>query len=271
MSDFAGRVALVTGAARPQGIGRATALRLAADGADVACVDVGRPPEHASEHGIGTVEDLEETAEQVRDLGRRAITVDADVRRREDVERAVAQTVEELGGLHVVANVAGGVGPGNGLAPLLDLPDDQWDWVVDVNLRGAWLVAVTAGCHLRDHGGGCIVLVGSEAGVRAQRGFGAYGAAKAGVHMLTRVLAAELGPAGVRVNAVAPGMVATQASAPVRADLERRGRLERLRRQIPLQRFADPEEIAAAISALCCGDLSYVTGAVVDASGGHAL
>lgn len=271
MTDLTGRVALVTGAARPGGIGRETALRLAADGADVACVDIGRPPDHAPGHGVGTLEELDETVSLIRGLGRRAIAVECDVRRSADVEAAVACAVQAFGAVDIVANVAGGVSPGNGLGPLLELREDEWDWVIDLNLKGAWLVAVAAARQMRrQDDSGVIVLIGSEAGRRVQPGFGAYGAAKAGVEMLTRTLAAEVGASGIRVNAIAPGMVITRASAPVRDKLENR-ELERLRRSIPLQRFAHPYDIASIVSALCSDDLGYITGTVVDATGGHAL
>jgi NAD(P)-dependent dehydrogenase (short-subunit alcohol dehydrogenase family) len=114
---FAGTVALVTGAARPRGIGRATAMRLAADGADVACLDIARPLDHAPGHPTATTDDLDGVVADIEALGRRAVAVRADVSDAEQVEAAVAAATDALGTITAVANVAGGSGPGSGSAP----------------------------------------------------------------------------------------------------------------------------------------------------------
>jgi NAD(P)-dependent dehydrogenase (short-subunit alcohol dehydrogenase family) len=269
------RVALVTGAARPRGIGRATALRLAADGADVACVDLGRAPDHAPDHGVGTIDDLDDVAAEVRALGRNAMAIRADASRPDEMEAAVQRTVAELGRIDICAAMVGGVGFGNGITSLLRLTEAEWDWVVDVNLKSAWATAAAAGRAMVAAGnGGRIVTVASAAGLTAANGtsgMAAYAAAKAGVIVLTQNLARELGPHGITVNSVTPGMIMTDASEPVRQRLDARGRLDALKDSIPVRRFADPSEIAAIVSFLCSDDASFVTGAAINATGGQTL
>src|SRR4051794_24000038 len=121
---FEGTVALVTGAARPRGIGRATALRLASGGADVACLDIARPYEEAPTHGTASADDLDSIVAEITALGRRAIAVRADVSDADEVEAAVAKVTEELGTITAVANVAGGSGIGFGVGPLVAVEPD---------------------------------------------------------------------------------------------------------------------------------------------------
>lgn len=272
MQGIEGRVALVTGAARRGGIGRATALRLAEEGADVACLDVTRPPAHAPDHGVGSRDELHELVEEIRGLGRRALAIEADVTDFDAMHAAARQARSGLGSLDVCCALAGGVGFGNGIAPLVSLGEEQWDWVVDVNLKGTWITAracaeqMIAGGH-----GGKIVTTSSAAGLRGSKGFGAYSAAKAGVIVLTQTLALELGRHGITANAVTPGMVRTQASQPVRDRLEQRGRLDDMRDEIAIGRFAEPEDVAAVIAFLCSDDARYVTGDAINVTGGQVL
>jgi meso-butanediol dehydrogenase/(S,S)-butanediol dehydrogenase/diacetyl reductase len=270
--DLDGRVALVTGAARRQGIGRATALRLAARGAAVACLDVGRPPAHAADHGVGTLEELDETVELVRASGSAGIAVAADVSDVTQMIEAAARTRAELGPVWACCAIAGGVGFGNGIVPLLELTEAEWDWSVDVNLKGVWATARACVPHMVEAGqGGRVVTVTSAAGLRGARNFGAYAAAKAGVIALTRSFALELGRWSITANSVAPGMIETQASQPVREHLAAREGLDEMRRAIPLGRFGSPDEIAAAISFLCSDDAAYITGDVVNLTGGQVM
>jgi NAD(P)-dependent dehydrogenase (short-subunit alcohol dehydrogenase family) len=273
---FQGRVALVTGAARPRGIGRATALRLAEGGADVACLDIAGPYVEAPAHGTASAGDLRDVVERIEALGRRAVAVRADVADGAQVEAAVRAATEALGAITLVANVAGGSGPGFGVGPLADLPEPEFRRVLDVNVVGTWLVSRACASRMVAAGtGGRICNVSSQAGKRAFPFLGAYSTAKAAVILLTQALALELGPAGISVNAVCPGTVDTDLVNP-------NGMLEQLmggpeglarfiEREIPLRRLQTADEIAAAICWLLSEDAAAVTGEAVNVSAGQTM
>jgi len=273
---FAGEVALVTGAARPRGIGRATALGLARRGADVACLDIARPYADAPLHGTATRDDLASLAADIEALGVRAATAAADVSDEAAVEAAVETVSAELGTVTLVANVAGGSGPGFGLGPLLDVPADEFRRVLDVNVVGTWLVSKACATRMVAAGsGGRICNVSSQAGKRAFPLLGAYCAAKAGVILLTQTLALELGPQGIAVNAVCPGTVDTDL---INKDALFEGLLggpEALAawvsREIPLGRLQGAEEIAAAICWLLSDAARGVTGEALNVSAGQTM
>jgi NAD(P)-dependent dehydrogenase (short-subunit alcohol dehydrogenase family) len=273
---FAGVVALVTGAARPRGIGRATAVRLAAGGADVACLDIARPYDDAPGHPTASADDLDSVVAEIESLGRRAVAVRADVSDAEQVESAVAEASDALGTVTAVANVAGGSGPGFGFGPLVALPDDEFRRVLDVNLVGTWLVSKACAARMVGAGtGGRICNVSSQAGKRAFPMLGAYCAAKAGVVMLTQSMALELGPSGISVNAVCPGTVDTDLINPGGMFEQlmggRDGLDAYLQREIPLGRLQSAEEIAATICWLLSPDAAAVTGEAVNASAGQTM
>ena len=273
---FAGEVALVTGAARPRGIGRATALGLARGGADVACLDIARPYADAPLHGTATRDDLASLAADIEALGVRAATAAADVSDEAAVEAAVETLSAELGTVTLVANVAGGSGPGFGLGPLLDVPADEFRRVLDVNVVGTWLVSKACGTRMVAAGsGGRICNVSSQAGKRAFPLLGAYCAAKAGVILLTQTLALELGPQGIAVNAVCPGTVDTDL---INKDALFEGLLGGpeamaawVSREIPLGRLQGAEEIAAAICWLLSDAARGVTGEALNVSAGQTM
>jgi NAD(P)-dependent dehydrogenase (short-subunit alcohol dehydrogenase family) len=270
-------VALVTGAARRRGIGRATALRLAREGADVACLDIARPYAEFPSHGVASSDELEEVVDEIRALGRRAVAVQADVSSWDEVHAAVEVASSELGLITLVANVAGGAGFGMGLGPLLTIGEAEWDAVVDVNLKGTWMVARAGAERMIAAGaGGRIVNVASQAGKRGFANLGAYCAAKAGVILLTQTMALELGGSDITVNAVCPGTVDTDLLNP-------NGMLQQtlagvpggfegwLGREIPLRRLQTAEDVAAAIAFLCSDDAAYITGEAVNVSGGQTM
>jgi NAD(P)-dependent dehydrogenase (short-subunit alcohol dehydrogenase family) len=269
-------IALVTGAARPRGIGRATALRLARDGHDVVCLDIARPYEEAPTHGTATSDDLSSVVDEITALGRRAIAVRADVSDEEQVEAAVQEASDALGTIQLVANVAGGSGPGFGIGPLTMVPASEFRRVLDVNLTGTWLVSKACASRMVAAGvGGRICNVSSQAGKRGFAMIGAYCAAKAGVILLTQSMALELGPVGISINAVCPGTVDTDLVNPAGMFEQLVGGPEGmqsfLEREIPLRRLQPPEEIAAAIAWLLSEDASGVTGEAVNVSAGQTM
>jgi NAD(P)-dependent dehydrogenase (short-subunit alcohol dehydrogenase family) len=277
LEGIAGKVALVTGAARRRGIGRATALRLAREGADVACLDIARPHHDFPGHEVASADELEEVVAEVEALGRRAIAVRADVSDWDEVHAAVAETVDELGSVDLVANVAGGASFGMGAGPLMTVDEAGWDRVIDINLKGTWIVSRACAQRMVAAGnGGRIVNVSSQAGKRAFPMLGAYCAAKAGVILLTQVMATELGPNGITVNAVCPGTVDTDL---VNKDRQFEQLMEAtpggldawIAREIPLGRLQTADDVAATIAFLMSDDGSYITGEAVNVSGGQTM
>ena len=239
-----GRVAIVTGAGK--GIGRACALMLARAGADVALA-------------ARTAGDLDAVASEIRSMGRRAIGVPTDVNDDAALDALVERTVAEFGAVHVLVNNAGGAGPNNPrrmtggeLASVL-----SWNVVPAYVLTQKCVPAMTAA------GGGAVVNISSTAARYAQKGFSAYGAAKAALNQLTRNLAQDFGPA-VRVNAVEPGTIMTDALAPFLTD-ERRGRMEQT---TPMGRLGQPDDIAAAVLFLASPASAWITGKVLGVDGG---
>lgn len=241
-----GRTALVTGASR--GIGRQAALTLAAAGASVVLA-------------ARTKEELAEVAAAARRAGAPdAIVAVTDVLDEEAVEAAVAAAVEGTGRLDVVVNVAGGQGF---TAYVADTRTDGWDKVLGLNLRSVFVGCKAAMAHLPP--GGSIVNVASIAGFTASPGLAAYGAAKAGVIALTRTLAVEAAPLGVRVNCLAPGWVRTELTRRMWSDPETSRALVA---QIPMGRWADVEELAGPLLLLASDAGSYITGATLVVDGG---
>ena len=278
LNGIEGKVALVTGAARRRGIGRATALRLAREGADVACLDIARPYDDFPDYALASGDELDEVVAEVQALGRRAVAVRADVSKWDEVGAAVAETVDELGGVDLCCNVAGGAGFGMGAGPLLQITEAEWDRVLDVNLKGTWMVARACAERMLAGGrGGRIVNVSSQAGKLGWPMLGAYSAAKAGVILLTQVLARELGPSGITVNAVCPGTVDTDLlnkdrQLELMMDTMNEGGFEAwVAREIPLGRLETGDDVAAAIAFLCSDDAGYITGEAVNVSGGQTM
>jgi glucose 1-dehydrogenase len=240
---------LVTGAA--SGIGRATCRRLARGGAGkIAAVDLG--PSAA----------LDELVEELRGLGAEALPLHGDMGSTDDPGRVVAEAVDRFGGLDGLVSNAGINRPG----PLLSYSVEDWDRLFAVNTRATFLLAQAAHPALKASGG-AIVAVGSMSGSNVHAGLGAYGPSKAAVIMLTRVLAQEFGPDGIRVNAVSPGMVRTGMTAPVYADEQLAASRAAL---VPLGRTAMPEDIADVIAFLLSPDARYVNGHDLAVDGGVA-
>lgn len=196
------KVALITGAAR--GIGRACAIRFAQEGADVALLDIAGEVETVT-YGGAHAEQLDATARGVREHGRQALAFKADVRDADALGEAVAGTLERLGKIDVLVAAAGVESFGD----LCELTGEQWDAVMDVNLKGVWQTVKAVAPHMRARQAGSIVLVGSTNSHKPTAGYGHYTASKHGVLGLARALALELGPSMIRVNVVAPAATAT--------------------------------------------------------------
>jgi SDR family mycofactocin-dependent oxidoreductase len=198
----AGKVAFVTGAAR--GIGRASALRLAQDGAHVALLDIGGPVETVP-YAPARLDQLDGTAEGIRALGVRALALEVDVRDGASLAAAAARTVDEFGSLDIMVAAAGIDSWGDAWA----LTDEQWRAMIDVNLTGVWQTAKAVAPHMMRQGSGSMVFIGSVLSHRANRQFAHYTAAKHGVLGIMRAFGLELAPFGIRANSVDPTAVYT--------------------------------------------------------------
>ncbi|MEN3533767.1 glucose 1-dehydrogenase [Microbispora sp. ZYX-F-249] len=250
MSRFVGKFAVVTGAAR--GIGAAIARRLAAEGAAVACVDL-------------TADRCASIVDEITVTGGRAVAFGCDVSDSGQVEALVAGVMGEFGRIDVLVNNAGLTRDNL----LFRMSEEDWDKVVDVNLKGVFLMSRAVQKHMVEQRAGAIVNLSSRSAL-GNRGQANYSAAKAGIQGLTATMAIELGPFGVRVNAVAPGYVATpmtEATA-VRLGVTPEEHQATMAQAVPLRRVAQPTEIASVVAFFASDDASYVTGQTLYVNGG---
>lgn len=248
MGHLEGKVALVTGAA--SGNGRAIAVRLARDGADVA---------------VGDIDDagLEETARLIRQQERRALALPCDVSRKADVDRLVAETVARFGALHIAVANAGIV---EREVDCFTITEEQWDRTIAVNLKGVFLTLQAAANRMRDQGvGGRLIAIASIMAEWGAAGTPAYCASKGGVKQLVRSFALACAPYGITCNAIGPGFIETAMTAPLR---EFPPLAQYLVDRTPAGRIGTPEDVAAVASFLASDEASFLTGTVIYPDGG---
>ncbi len=248
-----GKVAIITGGSR--GIGRALALAYAEAGADVVVSSRNKqPPE------------LEKVAEQILTMGKRALAVPAHVGKKEDVETLVRKTLHAFGRIDILVNNAGA---NPVLSTMVDLEEDSFDKVLEVNLKGAFLMSKAVAREMIKQGGGRIINMSSISGLRARAdGTGAYCISKAAMNMMTQVMARELAPHQILVNAIAPGSIKTDFSRVNWTDPERKA--QRIR-EIELKRFGEPEEVVGIALFLASEASSFVTGEIIRVDGGQTI
>ncbi|MGA2986496.1 MAG: 3-oxoacyl-ACP reductase family protein [Terriglobia bacterium] len=246
--SLAGRVALVTGGSR--GIGRATCLALAARGAAVAVL--------CRSH----LDQAKEVVQQIQTGGERALAVQADVLVPGTIKRSVQEAVSGLGRIDILVNSLGEMTDG----PVANMKDEDWDQSLAVNLGSAFRYARECIPSMQERRWGRIINVSSQVAYTGSNNHAHYAAAKSGLLGFTFSLAKELGASGVTINVVAPGRIVTDLLLDRMA-----GREEEWIRQTPLQRFGRPEEVAGPIAFLASEDASYITGAVINVSGGQLM
>ncbi len=241
---LAGKVALVTGAA--QGIGKAVALLLARNGADIVVSDI-------------NLEKAEETAKEVQTLGRKALAIKVDVAKLDDVEKMVGAIWARFGQVDILVNNAG-------IARdklILRMTEEDWDAVLNINLKGTFNCTKAVVRHMSKQRSGKIVNIASVVGEMGNAGQGNYAASKAGVIGFTKTIAREFAQRGINVNAIAPGYIET----PMTDSLPDKAK-EELKRLIPMDRLGKPEDVAEAVLFLVSEASSYITGQVLNVNGG---
>jgi NAD(P)-dependent dehydrogenase (short-subunit alcohol dehydrogenase family) len=278
VSEFDGRIVLVTGCARARGIGRAIAVAFARAGADVAVTDVAAVgTRNENEEGLEEIrlgwKGLESLAGEIRALGRRVVTLVGDVSRAADAERFVADALAELGRIDVLVN--------NAAAPhgadrrlLWEVPEEAWDLVIDVNLKGTFLMSRAVIPHMLARGSGRIVNMASVVGKRGTARRGAYAASKFGIIGLTQVLAQELGGHGITVNAICPGSVDTsrrESTARRERALAERDPAASMLTLPPTGRIARPDDIARVALFLASEQSDHITGQAWNVDGGAVM
>jgi 3-oxoacyl-[acyl-carrier protein] reductase len=271
VSEFEGRCVLVTGCGRVRGIGRALSVAFARAGADVVATDIASGgTRNENEEGLEEIRlgwtGLESLAKEIEGLGRRILTLEGDVSRAADAERFVKEALARFGRIDVLVN--------NAAAPhgadrrlLWEVPEEAWDLVIDVNLKGTFLMSRAVIPHMLSRRSGRIVNMASISGKRGTPRRGAYTASKFGVIGLTQAMAQELAPHGITVNAICPGFIVTEAT----RELAAAGKLEEVRRRTPYRRLGTPEDVAGCAVFLASPESEFITGQNLVVDGGASI
>jgi len=273
MSRMQGKVVLITGGARGQG--RSHALALAREGADIILFDVAAPVDQV-QYDLASPEDMRETAAAVEALGRQALAVQGDVRRREDLDRAVAEGLERFGRIDTVIANAGIWA----IDPFWDTPQERWQTVLDINLTGVFNATQAVCAHMMERRQGSMILIASINGIEASAHCVHYGAAKAGVISLAKSIAVDLGPYGIRCNAIAPGLIDTamntwQGALDFMAGRPGGTPEDRLVAAphwgVLPESLVPAESVSQAVLYLASDDARHVTGITLPVDAGHAV
>jgi NAD(P)-dependent dehydrogenase (short-subunit alcohol dehydrogenase family) len=278
MADLTGKVALITGAGRQRGIGRAIAMRLAQDGADVIVSAFPRDPSTfpAHEQEMGW-KGSQSTVEEIEAMGRQALSADCDVTDKASVQAMVDAGIAKFGHIDILVNNAG-VPSDAGAANILDMSDELWYSTMDINVNGIYLVTKAVGRTMRDGGrGGSIIMISSLAGRRGLADYGAYCASKFALTGITQQLALELAQFNIRTNCIAPGshstdmMDATIARSSENYGIDQDAMRAGIASASPMKRQGMVHELASAVSFMAGDDASYVNGQTLNVDGGAQM
>jgi 3-oxoacyl-[acyl-carrier protein] reductase len=247
---FVNQTALIVGGA--QGIGKAIAHRLASEGAELVISDIDEPM-------------LKSTAAELRSAGFSAHTLLCDVRQSQQVQAMMTSALAAVGHIDILMYVAG-IAPAT---PFLELSEEDWDNTLDVNLRGAFLVSKAVATHMKERKRGKLVFMASTNCWDAEAGLAHYNASKAGLYLLAKTLARELGPFGINSNAIGPGFIRTRLTEPILKDAAFQKKYASEGGLIPLGRLGTPEDIAGPAAFLASSDADYVNGVLLFVDGGQ--
>ena len=281
MYDLSGKVAIVTGAGGRHGIGRAIALRLAEEGADVVVTDIQRSTDAMrSEDRQAGWQGLDSVVSEIEALGRQSMGLFSDVSDRAQVADMVSQTLDRFGHIDILVNNAGSQ-PGRDRVLLVDLEEDAFDEVMRVNVKGTYLCSRAVATHMIERGGGGkIVIISSGAGKRGRARFAAYCSSKFALIGFTQSIAQELAEYKINVNAICPGLVDTERADFIAAALAPEGQsaeehrvlmLRERSESVPLGRVADGDDIARTAAFLASAESNYLTGLSISVSGGSEM
>ncbi|MEM7131664.1 MAG: glucose 1-dehydrogenase [Chloroflexota bacterium] len=275
MYNLEGKVAIVTGSGGEKGIGRAIAMRLAEEGADIVVNDIMEQP-----HGITTWGGMKQVVQEIQAMERRAMGIVADVSSASDVQRMVDATIGEMGQIDILVNNAG-TPAGKDRVLVVDLEEAEWDRVLNVNVKGTFLMAQAVARHMIARGGGGkIINISSTAGKSGYPRYAAYCSSKFAVRGFTQSLAQELGPYGINVNAICPALIASEridhiaaATAPegVSAEEQRRRMVEGNIARTPMGRLAEVNDIARTAAFLASDEAEFLSGLSISVAGGSQM